>query len=418
MIQAVRRLYNPKGKKLPLPVIVELNRRLVKGYQTYKNDPRIINLKKSILAYNRDLMMLNIRDHQVSYAKFSTPRVVLTLLYRLGKLATLSIAVLPGTVLFAPVFIAGKIISIKKSREALAASSVKIKAKDVVATWKLLVAMALAPALYTFYTVILTVWTYQNRIGGRVPDWVPLSAIVISGYIVFPAITFASLRFGEVGMDIFKSLRPLILSLNPASGNIIHRLQVRRAQLVEEVTDVINELGPELFPDFDRQRLISEKEARENADLSPPQSRSRSGQRRPDAGLRMTSGDQARSIAQRRSTSTMQTRAGMSLPDNESFRNVGSFGVFSSNPGSPSSEHSHSGGRSSHDVSATEAADNKPLSNINSRSGFEEVSQKIRGAMRERGRTRKSEEVDGSWILQDEESETSDFEPEEAKKDI
>jgi len=413
-------LYNPKGKKLPLPVIVELNRRLVKGYQTYKTDPRIINLKKSILAYNRDLMMLNIRDHQISYAKFSTPRVVLTLLYRLGKLATLSIAVLPGTVLFAPVFIAGKVISIRKSREALAASSVKIKAKDVVATWKLLVAMALAPALYTFYTVILTVWTYKNRIGGRVPDWVPLSAIVISGYIVFPAITFASLRFGEVGMDIFKSLRPLILSLNPASGNIMHRLRVRRAHLVEEVTDVINELGPELFPDFDRQRLITEKEARDNADLSPPESRSRSGGRRPDAGPRMTSRDQAPSIAQRRSTSTMQTRAGKSLPDNESFHNnLGSFGVFSSHPGSPTSEHSHSRGGSSADVPATEAASTKPLSNINSKSGFEEVSQKIRGAMRERGRMRKSEEVDGSWILQDEEeSETSDFEPEQAKKDI
>jgi len=416
LIQAVRRLYNPKGKKLPLPVIVELNRRLVKGYQTYKTDPRIINLKKSILAYNRDLMMLNIRDHQISYAKFSSPRVVLTLLYRLGKLATLSIAVLPGTVLFAPVFIAGKVISIKKSREALAASSVKIKARDVVATWKLLVAMALAPALYTFYTVLLTVWTYKNRIGGRVPDWVPLSAIVISGYIVFPAITFASLRFGEVGMDIVKSLRPLVLSLNPGSGNIMHRLRLRRARLVEEVTDVINELGPELFPDFDRQRLVSEKEARENADLSPTESRSQSGHRTSDPGLRMSSDDQPPSIAQRRST--MQSRAGMSLPRNESFHNLGSFGVFSSHPGSPTSEHSR--GSSTTDLQATEAASVKPMTNINSKTGFEEVSQKIRGAMRERGRTRKTREVEGSWILQDqeEESETSDFEPEQAKKDI
>ncbi|KAG9557372.1 glycerol-3-phosphate O-acyltransferase, partial [Aureobasidium melanogenum] len=71
LIQAVRRLYNPKGKKLPLPMVVELNRRLVKGYTTYKDDPRIVNLKKAILAYNKELMMLNIRDHQVSYAKFS-----------------------------------------------------------------------------------------------------------------------------------------------------------------------------------------------------------------------------------------------------------------------------------------------------------------------------------------------------------
>ena len=52
LIQAVRRLYNPKGKKLPLPMIVELNRRLVKGYNVYKDDPRIKGHQKSIIDYN------------------------------------------------------------------------------------------------------------------------------------------------------------------------------------------------------------------------------------------------------------------------------------------------------------------------------------------------------------------------------
>ena len=147
LIQAVRRLYNPPGKKLPLPMIVELNRRFVKGYTTYKDDPRVVDVRKSVLRYNKRLQMLNIRDHQVSYAKYPLWRVVFALIYRTSKLALLSIAVLPGTILFAPVFIAGKIISIRKSKEALAASSVKVRAKDVVATWKLLVSMALAPAL-------------------------------------------------------------------------------------------------------------------------------------------------------------------------------------------------------------------------------------------------------------------------------
>ncbi|KAK4998795.1 hypothetical protein LTR28_013574, partial [Elasticomyces elasticus] len=237
LIQAVRRLYNPKGKKLPLPMIVELNRRLVKGYTTYKDDPRIANLKKSVLAYNKELFSLNIRDHQVAYAKFSIPKVAFMLLYRLGKLAVLTAGVLPGLVLFAPVFIAGKIISIKKSREALAASSVKIQGRDVMATWKLLVSMALAPVLYTFYTVLLTWWTYRDRVGGRVPDWVPLWTIVLFGYIFFPAISFAALRFGEIGMDIAKSLRPLTLSLNPSSGNTLVKLRRKRERLVEEVTD-------------------------------------------------------------------------------------------------------------------------------------------------------------------------------------
>jgi len=397
---------------LPLPVIVELNRRLVKGYQTYKNDPRIINLKKSILAYNRDLMMLNIRDHQVSYAKFSIPRVIATLLYRLGKLATLSIAVLPGTVLFAPVFIAGKVISIQKSKEALAASSVKIKARDVVATWKLLVAMALAPALYTFYTILLTIWTYRTRIGGRVPEGVPLWAIVITGYIIFPAITFAALRFGEIGMDIAKSLRPLVLSLIPHKGSMMSRLREQRAKLVEQVTDVINELGPELYPDFDRQRLITDPQP--DTASSPT---SRNSLRRSDVSFSMTPRDGPASPASERRTTNLKAQ-NEALPRNESFHNLGSFGVFSSRPPTPTGR---SRSRTNSDIAAGDSGGIKPMTTIGGKGDMEEVSQKIRGAMRERGRRRKSEElVDGSWILPDERDVTpsSDFEPDEAKKDI
>ena len=258
LIQAVRRLYNPKGKRMPLPMVVELNRRLIKGYTVYKDDPRIISLRRNVLDYNRTLFRLNIRDHQVSYAKFSWPRVVATIIYRVTKLAVLSVAVIPGTVLFAPVFIAGKVISRIKSKEALAASTVKVKARDVMATWKILVSLALAPALDIVYTTLLTVWTHKNRVGGRVPTWVPLWLVGVVGIFFFPGVCFAALRFGEIGMDIIKSLRPLMLSLNPSSSNTLVKLRERRGWLQEQINDIINELGPELFPDFDHHRIVSD----------------------------------------------------------------------------------------------------------------------------------------------------------------
>ena len=104
-------------------MIVELNRRLVKGYTHYKDDPRISNLKISVNAYNKQLWLLGVRDHQVEYAKFSIPAVVFTLVYRLGKLGVMAVGTLPGLVLFAPVFVASKIISIKKSRDCRAETS-------------------------------------------------------------------------------------------------------------------------------------------------------------------------------------------------------------------------------------------------------------------------------------------------------
>ncbi|KAL2075344.1 hypothetical protein VTL71DRAFT_287 [Oculimacula yallundae] len=379
LIQAARRLYNPTGKKLPLPMVVELNRRLVKGYTHYKDDPRIVALKKSVTAYNKQLRYLNIRDHQVDYANFSIPKVIFLLFYRLGKISVLSIGVIPGLVLFGPVFVASKIISIKKSKEALAASTVKLQGRDVMATWKLLVALALAPILYNFYTILLTYWTYRNRVQGYMPDWVPLWAVVIFGYIFFPAITFAALRFGEVGMDIVKSLRPLVLSLSPQSSNSIQKLRVRRAELSAEVTDLINTLGPEMFPDFDAARIVSDPFS--GSPTSPKHHRSDSSH----SGI--SDPEVPPSFLRTNTDASIAAGSGSDgyLPRNESFGNLGNIALFATRPPSRSRSRSSSSGG----AIGSGSFPLKSFSTLDSKSGFDEVSMKIRGAMKERGQIRR-----------------------------
>ncbi|KAF7941301.1 hypothetical protein EAE99_000938 [Botrytis elliptica] len=406
LIQAARRLYNPTGKKLPLPMVVELNRRLVKGYTHYKDDPRIVSLKKSVLDYNRQLRYMNLKDHQVEYAKFSVPKAVFLLFYRLGKLAVLSIGVIPGLVLFAPVFIASKIISIKKSKEALAASTVKLQGRDVMATWKLLVALAFAPILYNFYTIILAYWTYKNRVQGYVPEWVPLYAIFVFGYILFPAITFAALRFGEVGMDIAKSLRPLIVALNPSSSNVIFKLRERRAQLSAQVTDVINTLGPEMFPDFDASRIVADPFNRDEAKTptSPRQTDLRRGSNQ--SGI---SDESPPRVLHQSNTAGASIGGGSSmnghLPRNESFGNLGNIALFATRPPSRSRSRSSSSGG----AVGSAGFPLKSFSALDGKASFDEVSQKIRGAMKERGQIRRRqsevnrEEEDAAYSSGDEE---------------
>ena len=362
-------------------MIVELNRRLVKGYQHYKDDPRIVSLKKEVLAYNRQLWQLGVRDHQVEYASFSIPVVIFTMIYRLGKLALLSIGTLPGLVLFAPVFIASKMISIKKSREALAASTVKLQGRDVMATWKLLVSMAFAPLLYTLYTILLTYWTYRNRIQGFVPEQISLWMVVVSGYVVFPTITFAALRIGEIGMDIVKSLRPLALCLNPTSSNTFSKLRERRAKLSAAVTDLINELGPEMFDDFDHTRLVSDPFKEGLLDESElPRSTSRPHD--------LSSPDQI-PLSPPHRKDTDHGPAAHDLPRNESFSNLGNLGIFSTRPPSRSRSRSNSGRESHRGL--------KAFSAISDKASLEAVSQKIRGAMQERGAERSRRRSEASW---------------------
>jgi glycerol-3-phosphate O-acyltransferase / dihydroxyacetone phosphate acyltransferase len=377
-------------------MIVELNRRLVKGYTKYKDDPRIVKLRKSVVDYNRQLMQLNIRDHQVEYAKLAAIRVIFTLLYRLAKLALLSTAVLPGLILFAPIFVAGKIISIKKSKEALAASTVKIQARDVIATWKLLVALVLSPALNSFYTIVLLSWTYYNRVQGYVPEFLPLWSVFLFGFFLFPTITFAALRFGEVGMDILKSLRPLVLCLNPTSGNTLVKLRKRRAALVIEVTNLINTLGPEMFPDFESARIIADPFKDEDRPIVV----------RKDSDT--FSFDSVTASSTPSYVDSGGANAQGNLPRNDSFRDIGRIGLFASRPGTPS--HSHS--RSS---SSGVGFQVQGFSTLDSKGSFEEVSKRIRGAMKERNQRRKSENGKETW---EEGSENTTPGSEHGKKDI
>ncbi|KAF2203980.1 hypothetical protein GQ43DRAFT_410480 [Delitschia confertaspora ATCC 74209] len=360
LIQAVRRLYNPKGKKLPLPMVVELNRRLIKGYEKYKDDPRVTDLKKAVLAYNKRLMALNIRDHQVAYAKLQVRKVLYLLIQRLVTLAALSVLVIPGTVLFSFVFICGKVISIRKSREALAASTVKIQAKDVMATWKLLVAMAVAPISYAYWVVIFTYWCHRNRIQGYVPDWVSLKLFVIVQCIVYPTITYASLRFGEVAMDIAKSLPPLVYMLMPSSSNTLVKLRQTREDLAARVTDLINTLGPEMFPDFDSARIITDPFRHDMSPQSP--------------GSRQTESYMAASPSAVSKTGD--------LPRNESFEDLGNTEFYSTRPTTPTRPHS---GKSS-----LGGFPLRTFSTLSGKDSLNEVSKRIRGAMKDRGRRRPS----------------------------
>ncbi|KAL4976653.1 hypothetical protein BDW66DRAFT_134497 [Aspergillus desertorum] len=386
VIQAARRLYNIKGKKLPLPMVVELNRRLVKGYSHFKDDQRIVNLKKSIADYNKQLRLLGIRDHQVEYARFSFVKVIATLIYRLCKLALLTIGTLPGLLLFTPVFITTKLISKKKSKEALAASTVKLQGRDVMATWKLLVALAFAPALYAFYTAAFTYWAYRNRINGYVPDSMPLWSFIPIGMVLFPTITFAALRIGEIGMDIVKSLRPLLLSLNPSSANTLVKLRLRRAALAKQVTDTINTLGPELFPDFDAARIVTDPFRELN---------------RQSAGLENEQ-QQTPSVEIRRASTENFDEGSASqepLPRNESFHNLANFGFFSTRPSSRNRSRSNSRSSSFGGLPGTSGQQLKPLSQLTAKGGFDEVSSKIRDAMRERGVRRRRSEDNSSWDM-------------------
>ncbi|KAG6854305.1 hypothetical protein C0991_008200 [Blastosporella zonata] len=251
LIQAVRRLYKTPGQHLTLGQVVELNKRLLEGYIHFKDEPRVQKLRAGVLKYNRLVRDLGLRDHQVPRAQKAGWKILGLLTYRIGLLIVWTILSLPGTILNGPMFILASLISRKKAKEALAASVVKIAGRDVLASWKVLICLGIAPLLYTFYAFLATLIAIRAK--------APLQWRIATPFLVFvtlPFMNYAALKFGEAGMDVLKSLRPLVVALVPGQQRSLDKLKRLREELSNEVADLINDFGPKLYEDFDEWRIL------------------------------------------------------------------------------------------------------------------------------------------------------------------
>ncbi|KAJ7100824.1 hypothetical protein B0H15DRAFT_944115 [Mycena belliarum] len=251
LIQAVRRLYKTPGQHLTLGQVVELNRRLLEGYDHFKDQPRVQNLRKDVLKYNRLVRDMGLRDHQVPRAQRAGWKTLALLTYRVGLLSVWATFALPGVILNGPIFILASIISRKKAKEALAASRVKIAARDVLATWKVLISLGIAPVLYLLYAVVGTLLAIRVN--------APLKWRLVTPFLVLfgvPAMSYAALKFGEAGMDVLKSLPPLIAAVIPGHQKSLDKLKAMRVQLSNEVSELINDFGPNMYQDFNEWRIL------------------------------------------------------------------------------------------------------------------------------------------------------------------
>lgn len=83
--------------------------------------------------------------------------------------------------------------------EALAGSVVKVAGRDVLATWKILISLGVAPVLYGFYAFLATVVATKANAPLKWRIWTPFLVLT-----ALPFMNYASLKFGEAGFDVLK----------------------------------------------------------------------------------------------------------------------------------------------------------------------------------------------------------------------
>lgn len=249
VIQAARRLYRPENTLRKPDLQIELNRRFVKGYLKFRDDPRIVQLKNSILEYNNLLLAFGIRDHQVRSTQINTFLSTCQLVYHLSILVVFGLVCLPGFAINAPALYFIRRISQSKAVAAKRASSVKIDGKDVISTWKVLVAIVLLPIIYGFYSVVLLFLFPVKRSGA-------LSTVVtfLAFFYSFMLVSFLTIRLSEKFFDSYHAIKPLILSmLNPQRCVILRQV---RHSLREQINLIVNEIGPSVVDNFDLNRIV------------------------------------------------------------------------------------------------------------------------------------------------------------------
>jgi len=257
MARMFRKLYTPHGVDLPLDKMTEITRRFVLGYEKLKDIPEVQKLVEDVKIYNERLAELNVRDHHVRRAvRINSCYALFLLMYRLLAFVVLATFALPGFILNIPIMIVADRKSKQKAAEAVASSKVKIVGKDVLASWKVLIGFVMIPLVYLAYTILSIVLAFAL-------DVPKLWKIVIPLLMFFglPFVSWFSIRFGEVGLQLIRSVPSLIQSIFGLGKKKMEHLYEFRKDLQKRIIAIVDRYGKQVLGDqFEEKRIVKSEE--------------------------------------------------------------------------------------------------------------------------------------------------------------
>ena len=228
----LRRLYASHNTRLSIGEKISTTRAFARGYEQVKDDPKVESLMTAVGEYCDELKAFELRDHMVARNRVDGAStlldrvdVILLLSYRFTLACFYILTLAPGILVSIPFLILTKVVSEKKQKEALAKSNVKIKARDVMATWKILTAIVFVPIIHFTYTIIVLL-AFGWAPGMMYFFWMPFVAAL-------------SLKGTENLRKVLLSFRPLVLSL--LQPRAAEKLVVKRQELVVKVRNVVQE---------------------------------------------------------------------------------------------------------------------------------------------------------------------------------
>eukprot|EP00405_Crypthecodinium_cohnii_P015654 CAMPEP_0206458594 /NCGR_PEP_ID=MMETSP0324_2-20121206/23664_1 /ASSEMBLY_ACC=CAM_ASM_000836 /TAXON_ID=2866 /ORGANISM="Crypthecodinium cohnii, Strain Seligo" /LENGTH=744 /DNA_ID=CAMNT_0053929965 /DNA_START=30 /DNA_END=2264 /DNA_ORIENTATION=- len=186
--------------------------------------------KAEVEDYMSTLKRLGLRDHQVrQIGWWGVGDLTGRLLY---LLVTLLMGAIPQMLFNFPLmFIASRWAS-SEQKKALKASTVKLAARDVVMSYKVLSVLSLIPVLYIFYGVLIVTCT----------KWTWTSDILV--LLFLPFMSYVGMKASEQGVRAWTDILPAFKRLMPATRAEQDKLPERRARLQKKLNVAVKKFGP------------------------------------------------------------------------------------------------------------------------------------------------------------------------------
>ena len=238
LLHTARRLFQRSSTDTPTKEKQDIARRLSIGYKVLKEKygehfpEDLLQLKLKLEDYQNRLDHWGLKDYQLqgSYLEVSYSKMLYTLVH---GFVILSLASIPSLLLNMPVGAFAHYYAHKEAKEDLKASRVKVAARDVLLSKKIVFSLAAVPVLWVTYAVLAVLFTN-----------LPLQTILVL-FLCFPAFSYMGVMAVEAGMADLKDLWPALLRLSPAFREQAQELPKLRVALRQEVRKMVRKYGPE-----------------------------------------------------------------------------------------------------------------------------------------------------------------------------
>lgn len=229
---------------LTLPQQVEFARRFSVGYERvlpdgtkWKDTVPVVRARRMVAEYNARLKDFGLRDYQVARVfVYVTRRGALALLlWRSLLVVVYAVALLPMALLCFPITCITRLVSRQKASAAAKASAVKIHGRDVAATWKVLIALVLAPVLWLAWTAA------SAAVAGATLQrpWRVETPLLV--FFFLPIVSYLGILAGERIVMTVRSVPPLLMTL--AVPSRAKELAEQRQALKQALEGLVDESG-------------------------------------------------------------------------------------------------------------------------------------------------------------------------------